>query len=246
MSARLAGKRALVTAAAAGIGRAIALTFAAQGADVLATDIDEAGLATLAEGSTLRTRHLNVTDPAAIQALFAGEPAFDILVNAAGRVDGGTILECTDVVWDLAFDLNVRAMHWMTAAALPGMLAQGGGSIVNIGSVASSLKGVTNRYVYSATKAAVIGLTKAVAMDFVSQGIRCNVICPGTVDTPSLGGRIASAADPEAARRDFVARQPMGRFGTAQEIANLALYLASDEASFTSGAVHVVDGAWSA
>ena len=246
MSARLAGKRALVTAAAAGIGRAIALTFAAQGADVLATDIDEAGLAPLAEGSTLRTRHLNVTDPAAIQALFAGEPAFDILVNAAGRVDGGTILECTDVVWDLAFDLNVRAMHWMTAAALPGMLAQGGGSIVNIGSVASSLKGVTNRYVYSATKAAVIGLTKAVAMDFVSQGIRCNVICPGTVDTPSLGGRIASAADPEAARRDFVARQPMGRFGTAQEIANLALYLASDEASFTSGAVHVVDGAWSA
>ncbi len=246
MSARLAGKRALVTAAAAGIGRAIALTFAAQGADVLATDIDEAGLATLADGSTLRTRHLNVTDPAAIQALFAGEPAFDILVNAAGRVDGGTILECTDVVWDLAFDLNVRAMHRMIAAALPGMLAQGGGSIVNIGSVASSLKGVTNRYVYSATKAAVIGLTKAVAMDFVSQGIRCNVICPGTVDTPSLGGRIASAADPVAARRDFVARQPMGRFGTAQEIANLALYLASDEASFTSGAVHVVDGAWSA
>ena len=246
MSARLAGKRALVTAAAAGIGRAIALTFAAQGADVLATDIDEAGLSTLAESQTLRTRVLNVTDPADIQALFADEPAFDILVNAAGRVDGGTILECTDVVWDLAFDLNVRSMHRMTAAALPGMLAQGRGSIVNIGSVASSLKGVTNRYVYSTTKAAVIGLTKAVAMDFVGRGIRCNVICPGTVDTPSLEGRIAASADPEAARRDFVARQPMGRFGTAQEIANLALYLASDEAAFTSGAVHVIDGAWSA
>jgi 2-keto-3-deoxy-L-fuconate dehydrogenase len=244
MSGRLAGKRALVTAAAAGIGRAIALTFAAEGAEVLATDIDEAGLAAL--GPTLRTRVLDVTDPAAVAALFAAEPAFDILVNAAGRVDGGTILEVSDRVWDLAFDLNVRSMHRMTAAALPGMLARGGGSIINIGSVASSLKGVTNRYVYSATKAAVIGMTKAVAMDFVGQGIRCNVICPGTVDTPSLGGRIASAADPEAARRDFVARQPMGRFGTAQEIANLALYLASDEATFTSGAVHVIDGAWSA
>ena len=244
MSGRLAGKRALVTAAAAGIGRAIALTFAAEGAEVLATDIDEAGLAAL--GPTLRTRVLDVTDPTAVAALFAAEPAFDILVNAAGRVDGGTILEVSDRVWDLAFDLNVRSMHRMTAAALPGMLARGGGSIVNIGSVASSLKGVTNRYVYSATKAAVIGMTKAVAMDFVGQGIRCNVICPGTVDTPSLGGRIASAADPEAARRDFVARQPMGRFGTAQEIANLALYLASDEATFTSGAVHVIDGAWSA
>ena len=244
MSGRLAGKRALVTAAAAGIGRAIALTFAAEGAEVLATDIDEAGLTAL--GPTLRTRVLDVTDPAAVTALFTAEPAFDILVNAAGRVDGGTILDVSDQVWDLAFELNVRSMHRMTAAALPGMLARGAGSIVNIGSVASSLKGVTNRYVYSATKAAVIGMTKAVAMDFVGQGIRCNVICPGTVDTPSLGGRIASAADPEAARRDFVARQPMGRFGTAQEIANLALYLASDEATFTSGAVHVIDGAWSA
>ena len=161
MSGRLAGKRALVTAAAAGIGRAIALTFAAEGAEVLATDIDEAGLAAL--GPTLRTRVLDVTDPAAVAALFAAEPAFDILVNAAGRVDGGTILEVSDRVWDLAFDLNVRSMHRMTAAALPGMLAKGGGSIVNIGSVASSLKGVTDRYVYSATKAAVIGMTKAVA-----------------------------------------------------------------------------------
>lgn len=246
MSGRLAGKRALVTAAAAGIGRAIALTFAAEGADILATDIDAAGLATLAKEQVLRTQVLNVTDPGAVGALFAAETAFDILVNAAGRVDGGTILECTDAVWDLAFDLNVRSMHRMTAAALPGMLAQRRGSIINIGSVASSLKGVTDRYVYSTTKAAVIGLTKAVAMDFVGQGIRCNVICPGTVDTPSLGGRIAGSPDPEAARRTFIARQPMGRFGTAQEIASLALYLASDEAAFTSGAVHVVDGAWSA
>lgn len=246
MSARLAGKRALVTAAAAGIGRAIALTFAAEGAEVLATDIDEAGLAGLAGVVGLKTRRLDVTDPVGIADLFVGQPAFDVLVNAAGRVDGGTILECSDGVWDLAFDLNIRSMHRMTAATLPGMLAQGRGSIVNIGSVASSLKGVPNRYVYTTTKAAVIGLTKAVAMDFVGQGIRCNVICPGTVDTPSLGGRIAAAADPRAAHRDFVARQPMGRFGTAQEIANLALYLASDEAAFTSGAVHVIDGAWSA
>ncbi len=245
MSGRLAGKRALVTAAAAGIGRAIALAFAAEGADVLATDIDEAGLVTL-DGGVLRTRKLNVTDPEAVRALFAIEPAFDILVNAAGRVDGGSILECPDAVWEAAFDLNVRSMHRMIVAALPGMLAMSRGSIVNIGSVASSLKGVTNRYVYSTTKAAVIGLTKAVAVDFVAQGIRCNVICPGTVDTPSLGGRIAASADPEGARRDFVARQPMGRFGTAQEIASLALYLASDEAAFTSGAVHVIDGAWSA
>ena len=246
MSGRLVGKRALVTAAGAGIGRAIALAFAAEGAQVLASDIDAAGLAALSGVQGLSPRRLDVTDPQAIAGLFAEEPTFDILVNAAGRVDGGTILECSDAVWDAAFELNVRSMHRMIAAVLPGMLAKGAGSIVNIGSVASSLKGVTNRYVYSATKAAVIGLTKAVAVDFVGQGIRCNVICPGTVDTPSLAGRIAAAADPDAARQDFVARQPMGRFGTAQEIASLALYLASDEAAFTSGAVHVIDGAWSA
>ena len=246
MSGRLAGKRALVTAAGAGIGRAIALAFAAEGADVLASDIDAAGLAALSGVQGLRTRRLDVTDPEAIGALFAEEPAFDVLVNAAGRVDDGTVLQCSDAVWDLAFDLNVRSMHRMIAAAVPGMLTKGGGSIINIGSVASSIKGVTNRYVYSATKAAVIGLTKAVAVDFVAQGIRCNVICPGTVDTPSLAGRIATAADPEAARRDFMARQPSGRFGTPQEVASLALYLASDEATFTTGAVHVIDGAWSA
>ena len=246
MSGRLAGKRALVSAAAAGIGRATALAFAAEGAEVLATDIDERGLSTLSGLGDVRTRRLDVTDAAAITELLAAEPPFDILVNAAGRVDNGTILECSEDIWARAFELNVTSMHRMIAAALPGMLAQGGGSIVNIGSVASSIKGVPNRYAYGATKAAVIGLTKAVAADFVGQGVRCNVICPGTVETPSLSGRIAAAADPAAARRDFIARQPMGRFGTPQEVASLALYLASDEAAFTSGAVHVIDGAWTA
>jgi 2-keto-3-deoxy-L-fuconate dehydrogenase len=246
MSDRLAGKRALVTAAAAGIGRAIALAFAAEGAEVLATDIDEAGLASLSSIPRVRTSRLDVTDAGAIRELVAGGPAFDILVNAAGRVDHGTILDCSDEVWGKAIDLNVGSMHRMIKAVLPGMLAQGRGSIVNIGSVASSLKGAPNRYVYGATKAAVIGLTKAVAVDFVAKGIRCNVICPGTVDTPSLAGRIAAAADPDAARRDFIARQPMGRLGAPEEVASLALYLASDEASFTSGAVHIIDGAWSA
>ena len=246
MSGRLAGKRALVTAAAAGIGRATALAFAAEGAEVLATDIDERGLSALARAPTLRTKRLDVTDGDAIRELLAGEPPFDVLVNAAGRVDGGTILECSEDVWARAFDLNVSSMHRMIAAILPGMLAHGGGSIVNIGSVASSIKGVPSRYVYGATKAAVIGLTKAIAVDFVARGVRCNVICPGTIDTPSLGGRIAAADDPDAARRDYVARQPMGRFGTPEEVASLALYLASDEAAFTSGAVHVIDGAWAA
>lgn len=246
MSGRLAGKRALVTAAAAGIGRAIALAFAAEGAEVLATDIDEAGLATLAAGAALRVHKLDVTDPASIRDLIAAEGVFDILVNAAGRVDECTILDCSEAIWARAFELNVTSMHRMIAAVLPGMLAQRAGSIVNIGSVASSIKGVLNRYAYGASKAAVIGLTKSIAADFVAQGIRCNVICPGTIDTPSLGARIAKADDPDAARRTFVARQPMGRFGSPEEVASLALYLASDEASFTNGAIHVIDGAWTA
>lgn len=188
MSGRLAGKRAVVTAAAAGIGRAIALAFAAEGADVLATDIDDEGLATLGGGGVLRVHALNVTDPDAVRALFAAEPAFDILVNAAGRVDGGTILECSDTVWEAAFDLNVRSMHRMIAAALPGMLAAGRGSIINIGSVASSLKGVTNRYVYSTTKAAVIGLTKAVAVDFVAQESAATSSAPEPSTRPRWAG----------------------------------------------------------
>lgn len=244
MSGRLAGKRALVTAAAAGIGRATAMAFAAEGAEVLATDVDERGLAALAESAALRTRRLDVTDGRAIADLFAAESPFDILVNAAGRVDNGTILECSDEIWARALELNVSSMHRMIAAALPGMLAHGGGSIVNIGSVASSIKGVPNRYVYGATKAAVIGLTKAVAADFVGKGVRCNVICPGTIETPSLGERMRATGDEIAARRDFISRQPMGRLGAAEEIAALAVYLASDEAGFTTGQTHVIDGGW--
>ena len=245
MSGRLAGRCALVTAAAAGIGRATAEAFAREGADVLATDIDAEGLATLA-GSGLRTLRLDVLDPVAINALVGAEGAFDVLVNAAGMVPNGSILDCDDEAWARAFALNVTSMHRMSRAVLPGMLAAGGGSIVNIGSVASSLKAVPNRYAYSASKAAVIGLTKAIAADFITQGIRCNVICPGTVDTPSLAGRLASAEDPAAARAAFIARQPMGRFGTAEEIASLAVYLASTESAFTTGAVHIIDGGWNA
>ncbi len=242
MTGRLSGKRALVTAAGAGIGRAIALAYAQQGAEVLATDVSEAALASL---PGIGTALLDVTDRKAITDLASSE-TFDILVNAAGFVHHGTVLECSDEDWERSFALNITSMHRVIRAILPGMLNRGGGAIVNIASVASSLKGAPNRYVYGTTKAAVIGLTKAVAVDFVGRGIRCNVICPGTVDTPSLAGRIAAFDDPDAARRNFIARQPMGRLGTAQEVAQLAVYLASDEAAFTTGAVHVIDGGWSA
>lgn len=245
MSGRLSGKFALVTAAAAGIGRATALAFAREGAKVLATDIDEAGLATLgAEGLT--TAKLNVLDPAAIAALAAANPMVDILFNAAGFVHHGTILDCPQEDWDVSFNLNVGSAYRMIRAVLPGMLERKSGSIINVASAASSIKGVPNRAVYSATKAALIGLTKSVAVDFATSGVRCNAICPGTVDTPSLAGRMAAAADPDAARRDFIARQPMGRLGTAEEIAHLAVYLASDESRFTSGAALLIDGAWAA
>ena len=245
MGGRLSGQRALVTAAAAGIGRATAEAFAREGAEVLATDIDVAGLASLA-GPGLRTARLDVLDPAAISALVGAEEAFGILVNAAGMVPDGSILDCDDDAWARTFALNVTSMHRVTRAVLPGMLAAGGGSIINVGSVASSLKAVPNRYAYSASKAAVIGLTKAIAADFITRGIRCNVICPGTVETPSLAGRLAAAEDPVAARTAFIARQPMGRFGRPEEIASLAVYLASAESAFTTGAVHVIDGGWNA
>ena len=246
MTNRVAGKRALVTAAAAGIGRASVLALAKEGAHVLATDIDEAGLRDIGRAPHIEVVRLDVTDNDAIVSLAAAHQPFDILVNAAGRVDNGTIMDCSEEAWADAFSHNVTSMHRMIKALLPGMIARGGGSVINISSVASSIKGVPNRYVYGATKAAIIGLTKAIAVDFVRQKIRCNAVCPGTIETPSLKARIASADDPTEAQRAFLARQPMGRFGTPAEVANLILYLASDESEFTSGAVHIIDGAWSA
>ncbi|MSU47097.1 MAG: SDR family oxidoreductase [Lacunisphaera sp.] len=245
MSRRLAGKTAIVTAAAQGIGRATALAFAAEGAQVLATDINAAKVAEIT-GPGLKTAALDVLNPSAIEAIAAELGAVDIVFNCAGFVHQGTVLKATEAEWDFAFNLNVRSMFLMTRAFLPGMIAKGGGSIVNIGSVASSIKGIPSRFVYGASKAAVIGLTKSVAADFVKQGIRCNCICPGTVQSPSLNDRIAAnaaaAGSPEAARAAFVARQPLGRLGTAEEIAALAVYLASDEAVFVTGQSLVIDG----
>lgn len=246
MGERLSGKRALVTAAGQGIGRATALRFAHEGASVLAVDINHETLATLAdEGQTIEIRRLDVTDPEAILE-FAGEAGpIDVLFNCAGFVHHGTILDCSEDDWDFSFNLNIRSMYRTIRAFLPGMLLRGGGSIINMSSVVSSVKGAPNRFVYGTTKAAVIGLTRSVAADFVGQGIRCNAICPGTVETPSLQGRINAFDDPVEARKMFISRQPIGRLGTAEEIANLALYLASDESSYTTGAVHIIDGAWS-
>ncbi len=235
---RLAGKTALITGAGAGIGRAAAELFAAEGATVWATDRD----AIAVDGC--RTARLDVLDPAAIGAVFAEAGPLDILFNCAGMVAGGTILDCSEADWSRSFDLNVTAMFRTIRAALPAMIAKGGGSIVNMASVASSITGVPNRFAYGASKAAVIGLTKHVAVDFVGKGIRCNAICPGTVDTPSLNDRLRATGAYEKARADFEARQPMGRLGKAEEIAALALYLASDESSFTTGQIHVIDGGW--
>lgn len=239
MAGRLAGKRCVITAAAAGIGRASAELFAAEGGEVIATDIDAGKLAGLA-GCTVE--RLDVTDGAAIAAFAERVGAIDVLFNCAGYVHHGTILECGEKDWDFSFDLNVRSMYRLCRAFLPGMIGRGGGSIVNMASVSGSVKGIPNRFVYGASKAAVIGLTKAIAIDFVGKGIRCNAICPGTVETPSLGERIAAQGDVEKARAAFIARQPMGRLGRPEEIARLALYLASDESSYTTGGVHIIDG----
>ena len=242
MSGRLHGKACLVTAAGAGIGRATAERFVAEGARVVATDIDADTVASIAGAEA---RRLDVTDPSAVTALFAEEIAFDVVVNAAGWVHQGSILDCTDDDWRRSWDVNVTSMFRVCKAALPGMLARGAGSIVNVASVASSIKGVPARFAYGATKAAVIGLTRSIAADFVAQGVRCNAICPGTVDTPSLRQRMAALpGDPREVERAFVARQPMGRLGRADEVASLAVYLASDESAFTTGAVHVIDGGW--
>ena len=242
MGGRLQGKKALITAAAQGIGRASALAVAREGAQVVATDVNEAKLRELAGTPGITIRRLDVTDKAAIEACAAEVGAVDVLFNCAGYVAGGTILECDDKAWDFSNDINVRAMFWMTRAFLPAMIAAGGGSVINMSSVASSVKGVVNRFVYGTTKAAVIGMTKSVAADFIKQNIRCNAICPGTVQTPSLDERINSAADPVEARKAFVARQPLGRLGSAEEIAALALYLASDESAYTTGTINVIDG----
>ena len=247
MGQRLSGKKALVTAAAQGIGRASVLAFAAEGADVIATDLSAARLDELkrAAKGRVETRQLDVTDAAAITALATELGAVDVLFNCAGFVHHGTVLDCTEKDWDFTMDLNVRSMYRMIRAFLPAMLKRGkGASIINMSSGASSVKAAPNRFVYGTSKAAVIGLTKAVAIDYIKQGIRCNAICPGTIATPSLEDRIAAQGGTDAVRQGFVARQPLGRLGTPEEIAAMALYLASDESSFTTGAIHLVDGGW--
>lgn len=247
MAGRLAGKVAVITAAGQGIGRATAELFAREGATVIATDINETLLAGLAG---CQAERLDVTDPAAVQALADRLGPIDVLFNCAGYVHDGSILDCDRQAWDFSFNLNVTSMYSTVRAFLPGMLQKKSGSIINMSSAASSVKGVANRFVYGTTKAAVIGLTKAVAADFVAQGIRCNAICPGTVESPSLKARIASQASKYGKPEDevhaaFIARQPIGRVGKPQEIAALALYLASDESSFTTGTAQVIDGGWS-
>jgi 2-keto-3-deoxy-L-fuconate dehydrogenase len=237
---RLDGKSALVTAAGQGIGRAIAALYAREGARVIATDIDEAKLAGL--GGCER-RRLDVTDPEAIAALAAEVGALDVLANVAGFVHGGTILECDEAAWQGSWEINVSSMYRLVRALLPAMLDAGGGSIVNVASIAG-VKGVPNRFAYGTTKAAVIGLTKSVAADFVSRGVRCNAICPGTVQSPSLEARLQDTGDYAAAHAAFSGRQPMGRFGRPEEVAELALYLGSDASAFTTGAIHIIDGGW--
>jgi 2-keto-3-deoxy-L-fuconate dehydrogenase len=249
-SGRLAGKTVLITAAAQGIGRASVELFAREGARVIATDISKQHLDELAGIANVETHLLDVTDDAAIKVLVAKVGAVDVLFNCAGYVAAGNILDCDDKAWDFSFNLNAKAMFHTIRAVLPGMLAKKSGSIVNIASAASSVKGVANRFAYGASKAAVVGLTKSVAADFVAQGVRCNAICPGTIESPSLNQRITTQAKETGkseaeVRQAFVARQPMGRIGKAEEVALLALFLASEESAFTTGAIHMIDGGWS-
>jgi len=242
MSGRLAGKRAFITAAGQSMGRAAALAFVAEGAKVWATDLAPNPLAELSGVAGISTRQLDATDADAIAKLAAEVGTIDVLLNCAGYVHHGSILECTPADWDFSMNVNLRSMYLVTRAFLPGMLAQNKGSIINMASIASSMRGLPNRCVYGTSKAAVIGLTKSIAADYVKQGIRCNAVCPGTIDTPSLAGRINALADPVQARRDFIARQPMGRLGTVEDMAPLFVYLASDESEFATGTTFAVDG----
>ena len=245
---RLDGKTAILSAAGQGIGRASALAMAREGARVIATDINPETLASLADeaaGLALETRLLDVRDPDAVRAAAADLGAPDVLFNCAGFVANGTILDCDEDQWAFSVDLNMTAMYRMIRAFLPGMIAAGRGNIINMSSAVSSVIAAPNRFVYGATKAGVIGITKSVAADFVTLGIRCNAICPGTVDSPSLHDRLAATGDYEAARAAFIARQPMGRIGIPEEIAALVLWLASDESAFVTGQCHVIDGGWS-
>jgi 2-keto-3-deoxy-L-fuconate dehydrogenase len=241
---RLAGKRALITAAGQGIGRASVERYVAEGAKVIACDINETALAELSALEGVTALKLDVTDAEAVTQAVAEAGPLDILFNCAGFVGAGSILECDDEQWDFSFNLNAKAMFRLAKLVLPGMLENGGGAIINMASVASSVKGVPNRFSYCASKAAVVGLTKSIAADFVTKGIRCNAICPGTVDSPSLHDRLRATGDYEKSLQDFIARQPMERIGKAEEIAALATYLASDEAAFTTGQTFAIDGGW--
>lgn len=241
---RLTGKTALITAAGQGIGRATVEAYVAEGAKVFAADINEAALETLGALEGVTALKLDVTDGVTVKEALSSVGTLDILFNCAGFVHSGTILECDEDAWDFSFNLNAKAMYRLCRGVIPAMLENGGGSIINMSSVASSLKGVPNRFAYCSSKAAVIGLTKAIAADFVTKGIRCNAICPGTVDSPSLHDRLKATGNYEQALKDFVARQPMGRIGKPEEIAALAVYLGSDGSAFTTGQTHAIDGGW--
>ncbi len=242
---RLTNKKCLITAAGQGIGKSTAIAFANEGADVYASDINEKSLDELDKIDGITAINLDVLDGDAIKSALNKIGKLDALFNCAGFVDSGNIQQCDEDAWDFSFNLNVKAMYRLIRAALPAMLDNGGGSIINMSSVASSIKGVPNRFVYCASKAAVIGMTKAIAADYITQNIRCNAICPGTVDSPSMHQRLRDTGDYDAALEAFIARQPMGRIGTPEEIAALAVYLASDESAFTTGQTHAIDGGWS-